>query len=229
MRTLICLFILLLIAVGIGYLIQQDPGYMIVGYHHWTIAMSVWVGLFLILVAFVVIYFLVRLFQNIKHIPNYFAKRRVLLNLQRYQKYTTTGIADLAMGNFRQAEKKFVKLVRKNPQYTTYLLAAQAAQLQQAYARRDEYFKQALHLSKDDAFTISLTQALYNLQADQTDEALVLLKQLYKTDPKNHLLLNGLKTIYFKRQDWQSLQMILPELKKQKLISADESKRILSH
>jgi HemY protein len=226
MRTLFFLFVLLFISVVLGFLIHQDPGYVVIGYHQWTIATSLWVAVGIIILTFFVLYFVVRVIKNIFSIPNYFSRRRVVVNLQRYQKYMTQGIEDLAVGNYRAAEKIFLKLLRKNNHYTIYLLAAQAAQAERAFDRRDNYFKSAFQCAKDNTFAVLLAQGLYYLQSEQYDESLIILKKLYKTEPKNTLLLSALKALYFKNQDWQSLQLILPQLKKQKLVSKDELTRI---
>ena len=229
MRTLFSLFLLLLIAVGLGFLVQKDPGYVVIGYNHWTAATSLWVAVCIIVLTFFVLYLIVRIFKNIFAIPEYFSHRRFILNLQRYQKYTSQGIADLSVGNYRAAEKLFAKLSRKNKNYTTYLLAAQAAQAQHAYDRRDQYLKSAFSFAKNDTFAVSLVQGIYYIQSEQYDESLAILKQLYKKEPKNPLLLGALKMLYFKNHDWQSLQLILPQLKKQKLISKDELAHIVTH
>lgn len=227
MRTLFFLFLLLLIAVGLGFLIHQDPGYIVIGYNHLTIATSLWIGVAILIFAFFVLYFVIRVLKNIFSIPEYFSHRRFVLNLQRYQKYMSQGVAALAIGNYRGAEKVFLKLSRKNSDFAVYLLAAKAAQAQQAYERRDYYFKNALQLAKkEEIFAVSLTQGLYYLESDQYDEALQTLKPLYKIQPKNALLLNALKILYFKNQDWQSLELILQGLKKFKLISKDELLRL---
>lgn len=222
MRTLFFLFLILLVAVGLGFLIHQDPGYIVIAYQQWTIATSIWIGLVIVLIAFLVLYFVVRLFKNIVSIPRLLARRRQFLNLQGYQKYMTQGVLALAIGDFKKAEKYFVKVIGKNNSYANYLLAAQAAQGQKAFDRRDNYLKTAFQLAKDNTFAVSLVQGLYCLHSDQWDEALVSLKVAYKEEPKNTMLLNALKMIYFKKRDWQSMQLILSQLKKQKLISKDE-------
>lgn len=222
MRTLLFLFLLLLLGVGLSFLIHQDPGYVVIGYNHTTIASSLWVALAIIVVVFVASYFVVRLLKNIFSIPEYFSHRRVKLNLQRYQKYMIREIVHDAVGDYRAAEKAMVKLLKKNQHYTVYLLAAKAAQQQKAYDRRDAYLKSAFQVAKDDTFTVSLTQGLLYFDAEQYDEALVTLKPLYKNAPKNALLLKALKELYFKHHDWESLKLILPQLKKQGLISKEE-------
>lgn len=222
MRTLLFLFFLLLLGVGLSFLIHQDPGYVVIGYHRTTVATSLWIALAIMVVAFFIIYFIVRLLKNIFAIPDYLSHRRVRLNLQRYQKYITRAIVADSVGNYARAEKAIIKLLKKNNDYTIHLLAAKAAQQQKAYDRRDAYLKSALQAAKDDTFAVSLTQGLLYLDSEQYDEALVTLKPLYKTAPKNTLLLKALKKLYMIHHDWASLNLILPQLKKQGLISKDE-------
>src|SRR3990167_695577 len=215
MRTLFFTFLLLLIAIGLGFLIHQDPGYVVIAYKDWTIATSIWIAAAILLITFFILYFLLRTIKNITSIPSALRRRRQFINAQKYQKFMTLGVIALAIGDFKKAEKCFLKVIAKDENYANYLLAAQAAQGLREIDRRDHYLKTAFQLAKDDTFAVSLVQGIYYLQSDQFDEALVILKQIYKDQPKNPVLLRALKAIYFKIHDWQSLKLILPQLKKQ--------------
>jgi HemY protein len=222
MKKLLGLFLVLLVAIGLGFLIHQDPGYAMVSYDHWLIATSIWVAVATLLLGFIVLYCVIRLFSNIFSIPRRLARRRKYLHLLRNQKYLIEGIEHLMSGEYKKAEKCFLKSGEKNMSYVNYLLAAKAASGEDAVNRGDEYLKKARALKKDAGFVISLTEAKMFMQADQTDAALPIYKSLLQQEPKNPLVLSGLKSIYFKTRQWESLKLLLPQLKKQKLISSDE-------
>ena len=65
MKKLFLLFVVLLIAIGLGFLIHQDPGYAMVSYEHWVVATSIWVAVATVLIAFFVFYYFLRFFSTL--------------------------------------------------------------------------------------------------------------------------------------------------------------------
>ncbi len=222
MKKLFLFFILLLIALGLGFLIHEDPGYAMISYGKSVITTSIWVAAAIFLLAWCVLYFLVRIVMNIFSIPSALKRRKKIRNMEKYQEYLLKGISDFIIGDYTKSENLFVKAAEKNDHYINFLLAAKTAQAQLALDRRDIYLQKALISSEDAKFEIALTQAQLFMQSDQTDEALTVLKSLHHQDPKNILVLTLLKQIYFKMHEWESLKLLLPQLKKQSLISSDE-------
>jgi HemY protein len=110
MKKLFFLFIVLLAAIGLGFLIHKDPGYAMVSYNHWVIATSMWVAAATLLLAFIIFYFIVRLIKTIFSIPKRLARRRQFIHAQKYRKYMTLGIAELNNSNVKKAQKYFVRL-----------------------------------------------------------------------------------------------------------------------
>ena len=93
MKKLLSLFIVLLIAIGLGFLIHKDPGYVMVSYDHWVIATSIWVAVACCLLGFVIFYFFLRLFINLFAIPKKLKRRRQWRNAKKYRKYMMLGIS----------------------------------------------------------------------------------------------------------------------------------------
>lgn len=222
MKKLFLIFILCIIIAGLVFFLHDDPGYAILSYRNWVISTSFWVALTSITLLFFVFYFLIRCISNVLSIPKIVKRKHKLHRALQYQKNMSTGISELITGDFKNAEKCFLKIAEDSESYIDYVLAAQAAQAQQAFDRRDHYLQKAFLFGKDATFAISLTQAQFFLKSDQWDLALPILKSLYQQAPKNPLILSGLKTIYFKLREWESLKTLLPQLKKQNLISQHE-------
>lgn len=110
MKKLFLIFFVLLIAIGLGFLIHQDPGYVMVSYDKWVIATSIWVGAATTLIAFFIFYFFIRFFSNVMNLPKKMRKRKMRLRAKNYRKWMSLGIAELANGNQKKAEKCFSKL-----------------------------------------------------------------------------------------------------------------------
>lgn len=224
MKKILFVFLILLGAIGLGFLIHQDPGYVMISYRQWIIATSIWVAVAMFIISFFILYFLVRLLKNIFELPEFFARRKQKRYAKKYQRNIAAGLINMALGDFSDAEKNFSKTIRYSAtdDLSGYLLAAKAAHDEKCFEKRDDYLQKALLINPDARFAIELSQARFYLASDQWDDALFLLKKLYQQQPKNTLILSALKTIYLKLHDTQSLNAILPQLKKQKLISSAE-------
>ena len=214
MKKLLCIFIILLIAIGLGFLIQKDPGYVLIAYNHWIIATSFWIGLVTFLMVFIIFYFVVRVIKNTLAIPDFFSRRNTLIRAQKYNQWMTRGITELAIGNFKKAEKYFIKTsTLSNHSYVNYLLAAQAAQAQNKKDQRDCFIQKAFDIAGNSSFVVSLTQAQLLLQSQAYEAALAILIKLLPEQPKNNLILNALKAIYLQQKNWKALSIIMPVLK----------------
>ncbi|PIZ05009.1 MAG: hypothetical protein COY58_01045 [Gammaproteobacteria bacterium CG_4_10_14_0_8_um_filter_38_16] len=222
MKKILFLFLILLTAIGIGFLIHKNPGYVIVSYEGWIVTTSIWIALITLFLAFCVLYFFMRAIKNIALISKRLAHRKKFKFAQKYQRCITQGITSIAQGEFKNAEKYFLKSNHYAASFTNYLLAAKAAHDEQRFEKRDDYLQKALAIDPKARFAITLSQARFYLESDQIDEALGILKQLYQKEPKNKLILSSLKSVYMRTNDTQAMHFILPQLKKYKLISTNE-------
>src|SRR3990167_8037076 len=228
MKFLLFLFLIVALGIFIGVMIDTNPGYTVISFNNWVVSTNIWTALACLLLFFIVFYALTRLMHNIFAFPTYLARKRKLAQAHRYQLHMEKGMMGLAAGDFKRAEKHFIKVNNQHESCATYLLAAQAAQAQHEFVKRDEYFQKAFDIAGEDRFAVLLTQANYLMQNDQTDEALLIFKQLHRQKPTNPLVLRGLKNIYFQLHQWEPLHLILPQLKKLKLITEDELEKCQS-
>jgi HemY protein len=95
-----------------------------------------------------------------------------------------------------------------------YLQAARAAHLQGKDERRDEWLRMAFQETPEAANAVLLTQAEFQLDRGQYEQALATLRRL-EEDSRDHaqaLALMG--RLYYKLKDWDSLRELLPRLGK---------------
>lgn len=69
MRRLILALLVLLFAIWIGVKIAADPGYVLIAYHHLVIEMPLWVAVVGVVVIFLLLYCLLRLYTAINVLP----------------------------------------------------------------------------------------------------------------------------------------------------------------
>ncbi|WP_373692253.1 heme biosynthesis protein HemY, partial [Endozoicomonas sp. SESOKO1] len=73
---------------------------------------------------------------------------------------------------------------------------------------------------------IGITQAQLQLASNHLEQALATLTHLHKKYPRHGYILKMLKQVYIRLNDWQSLEKLLPRLRKQKVIKEDEYQQL---
>ncbi len=223
MKKLIFGFIVLLVAIWLGYLIHEDAGYLLITYGHWSIETSLWVAIISLILAFLIIYFIIRLIKNTMALSERFRHWGKERNNKKVKKLTDIGLCELAEGDWQDAEHNLIKAAKINSRpLINYLAAARAAQEQQAYSRRDEYLKKAHKTTSGSEIAVGLTQAQLQLNNQQWEQALATLKHLNQVSPKHRYVLSLLKQVYLKLNDWSQLENLLPSLRKNKVLTKDK-------
>ncbi len=221
MKRFLLFLITLIIAVCLGIIIKHDPGYMLLSYGSWTMEMPLWFGIIIIIVAFLIVYWIVRILAYGFHIPeryHFWARRR---QLHAAHELTNKGLIAVTEGNWKEAER----LLRRSAAHTdtpliNYLAAARSAQELGGYDRRDTYLRQAHEAKPEAEIAVGLTQAQLQLEHKQYEHALATLRHLRDLVPHHKYVIKLLKKVYLALNDWSGLQKLLPELRKYKVMSA---------
>src|SRR3990167_751160 len=231
MKRLFIALIILLIAIGIGYLIHQDTGYVLVAYHGWTLETSLWVAILIVIVVYLILYVLMRLYR---HARTFHHKIRLHRHKRRDKKgrdYTNKGLIELAEGNWKKAESLLTKSAKHTDRnkLINYLAAARAAHEQEAYDRRDSHLREAHKSTKGSEIAVGLTQAQLQIGGNQWEQALATLKHLHQLAPKHRHTLKLLKQVYAELHDWGNLLEILPDLRRYDIVTTEETNTLAKH
>ena len=123
MRRTILFLLALVIAVYLGLQLQSDPGYLLVTHGHWSVEMPLWFGLLSIIIVYVVVTLIMKLFGKTfslrQRINNWREQRRQ----QMQQQYSSRGLLELANGHWPQAEKWLVKAIKSGAPALIHYLA----------------------------------------------------------------------------------------------------------
>lgn len=228
MRKLILLIVLGL-AVGalFGQLMQSLPGYWLVRVGDTSVQTSFWFGIVLLLGAFLVLHFALRLLMRM-HRPVSRLKLWSTRNRNRNaMRRTVRGLVALAEGRWKRAEKSLVKAADdSSTPLVNYLSAALAAHYQGRYEQADTLLKRA-HMSTEGADTaVGMVQAQLMLDRQHYEEALATLTRLDKQLPDHPQILKLLKQAYLSVSDWDGLRRLMPRLARHQLIADDERKEL---
>lgn len=231
MKNLIYFIGSLLAAICTAYLLHNwlasynDPGYVLIGFGHWSLETSLTVFSVILVLSFFGFYSLFRLMGVLIRMPGQIAKRRHSIKFNRSQEALIAGLFDAADGNWENAERILIKhAAHSGAPLLHYLTAARAAQSRGAFDKRDEYLKKASEQSPDNDMTVGLTQAELHLSEKQFEQALETLSKLHAINPNHSRVLKMMHHAYEHLGDLEGLNKLLPALQENKLVMEAEVK-----
>ena len=207
---LIVVIVLMASAFGLHFLLS-DPGYVIINFRGYVIEMSVPV-LAALAVALLVVAWLIR---KIIVAPRRLGEAAGRYRSARSGQKLTKGMIAVAEGNLSRGERLLGRAASTSDSpLFNYLQAARAAHLQGKDERRDEWLRMAFQQTPEAANAVLLTQAEFQLDRGQYEQALATLRRL-EEDSKDHVQALALMgRLYYKLRDWKALGELLPRLGK---------------
>jgi len=221
------LYLLLLAVIAgaalLGMAIAEHPGYVLFAYKGYRFESSLWVflGLLLVLVvAFFVLRWIVGLVAASAGLVLPWSQRN---RNRRARQAALRGQRDLAEGNWQQALHQLTRAATSDQQpLVHYLGAARAANELGEYAQSDELLREARERDPKAEVAIGLTQARLLIDRSEYRQALAGLQQLSEDHPQHPYVLRLLQKLYVQLQDWSALCLLLPTLRKRKVLPADK-------
>lgn len=222
-RVYIYCLIALLVAIGLVFAIQTDAGYIVINYNGHMVKTSFWVGLALFALLFIVLSLVAILVRTLivrgTLVGQWFSGRKQ----RRSQELTTQGFIAFIEGNWERARKLLAKSAKQSQTpLLNYLFAARASNELGDEEKTKQFLKSAELSSVDAAVAVDLAQAEIQLSQGRYEQALATLIRLKEQADKQPYVLKLLKTVYTKLDDWGAMSDIIPELKRLKLVGAEE-------
>lgn len=194
-----------------SHFLLQDPGYVAINFRNYLVEMSVPVLLSVILLLFLLVWALVKIFNA----PRKLGEAAGRYRSSRAGSRLTQGVIEVAEGNFARGEKLLSRTARvSDAPLLNYLQAARAAHLLGQNERRDRWLREAYERTPEAASAVLLTQAELQLDQGQYEQALATLRRLEEKAPNHSYALNLLGRLYYRLQDWPHLEALLPRLGK---------------
>jgi HemY protein len=222
-RTGIYIAIALLAGALLAQFLMADPGYVALRIGSSLIEMSFVSFVLLLLATYVVVRLIVRLVSARKLWREAQQERR----FERARRSLARGLLEMAEGEWAAAEDTLTRSARDAQQPAAhYLVAARAAELQNAHQRRDDLLARALDIPGERRAPVLVMQAELLLKHQQLDAALAALEQLENCGEQNARGLMLLARIYRQTGAWQKLQGLEPRLRNTRGINtslADET------
>ncbi len=231
MKNLIYFVASLIAAIAVAFLFHNwlssynDPGYVLIGFGHWSLETSLTVFTVIQVIGFFFLYSFFRLMGVLIRMPSQVAKRRQSIKFNRSQEALIAGLFDAADGNWESAERVLIKHASNSgAPLLHYLTAARAAQSRGALDKRDEYLRKASEQSADNDMTVGLTQAELHLSEHQFEKALDTLSKLHEINPNHGRVLKMMHQAYQHLGDIEAINKLLPSLQEHKIVMEGEVK-----
>ncbi|MCK5192063.1 MAG: heme biosynthesis protein HemY [Methylococcales bacterium] len=225
----------LCIAIAAAFLIHNwltkynDPGYVLMGFGHWSLETSLVVFAVAQVIVFFILYIFFRLIGVLLRLPGKLKIKSKNIKFNRSQEALISGLVDSAEGNWEKAEKILIKHASNSgAPLLHYLTAARAAQSRGAIEKRDEYLRKATEQSGETDIAVGLTQAELHLSSNQFDQALETLTKLQSIDSGHASVLKLLHQTYQHIGDWESIRKLIPSLHQNKILMEAEVKLLES-
>jgi HemY protein len=206
----------------LGIALHTDPGYVLIGIHHWTIETTLAVALPLFILFFLLLHALLLLLSWITKVPEKWSEWRINRQTKRAQIHTQQGLIEFSQGHWLRAKHYLMKALpaSKTP-LLNYLTAARAAQEMGDSTLRDEYLHCAERSIPDAKIAVELTQAELQLANQQWEQARITLHRLQDLSKSHPYVFKLLIELYKKTEDWPQLIALLPDLKRHQIIPKD--------
>lgn len=171
------------------------------------------------------VYLLLRLISRFISLPKKIEKRRRRNRIEQSERLLTEGLIASQEGQWHKAEL----ILKKGAQYSSapsinYLAAAQVAQEMGQVEQRDHYLRLAHEHGDDNSPAIGVSQARMQLEQEQNELALATLKSLRQQFPQHQEIKRLLMECYYRVREWSGVIELLPDIKKQRLMSGEKMK-----
>lgn len=212
MKFGILVVIALLVSVVAANALLADPGYVAITIRGYVIETSVPV----LLLAIVLLLLGIALAWKLFTAPRIVGEAAGRYRAGRAGQKLTAGMIEVAEGNYAKGEKLLARAATTSqvPLFS-YLQAARAAHLQGEDERRDEWLRLAYEETPEAANAVFLTQAEFQLDRGQYEQALATLRQLEENSREHSYALALMGRLYYRLEDWDELAKILPRIEKQ--------------
>lgn len=222
-RVYLLLVVAIVVATGLGIAVSRHSGYVLISYDTFRYESSLWATLAL-LAAVVLVLWLLKVLVGL-----IFTSTGLVNPWSRHNRSRRTRIAieqgqmDLAEGRWASAQKHLHRAAEAERQPLLYYLgAARAANELGRTEDSDNLLERALERQPQAELAIALTHAQLQVDRGDADAALVTLQAMHERHPHNAQVLRQLQRLHQQRGDWPALIRLMPELRKDKVLSTKE-------
>ncbi|SEQ29873.1 HemY protein [Ectothiorhodospira magna] len=227
MKSLIVIFLVLIVSAVATLMFMEEPGYVLFAYADMSVQTTMAFFIIALVVILAVVYGLIRFLVGLFGLPGRMSEKRQQKKAVACQRGLALGLAEMTEGRYAKAEKLLVQSAKRgDAPMLNYLSAARAAQMQGAYDRRDEYLRQASQSGSNTEVAVGLTQAELQIAHGEHAQAISTLRHLNDVAPGNQQLLRLKARLCQEVGDSESLMGLMSDLRKAKAFDGETLEKL---
>lgn len=219
MKAGLLIVLTLLIGAVLAHFLLESNGYVLISFRGYTVEMSVPVLLFLMLL----VYMAIRTLARIWHAPRQLGEMAARARVARAGRHITRGFVALSEGKLTRGERLITKgAANSEAPLVNYLTAARTAQMQGDQGRRDGWLKMAYEQDDASRNAVLLTQAELQMADGDYEQARASLNRIRDDQPQHPQALKMLVELHRRDGDWDVVLELLPTLRRAKNVPATQ-------
>lgn len=222
-RVYLLAVVAIAVAAALGIAIAKHSGYVLIAYGGFRYQSGLWAALgalLAIVLGLLLVRYLTGLVLTSTGVVNPWSRRN---RSRRTRIAIEQGQLDLAEGRWASAQRHLQRAAEHERHPLLYYLgAARAANEQGRTEDSDQLLERALERQPQAELAVALTHAQLQMDRGDSDAALVTLQAMQERYPQNVQVLRLLQRLHRERGEWPALIRLMPELRKGKVLSADE-------
>lgn len=219
MKWLIWLLLVLTAAVGLALLISANDGYVLLVQPPYRIELSLNLLIVLLVIGFLSLHGLLRLIGYMLHLPGHVRDYKQAQRRKEAHAALLEGLHALAEGRYGKSEKAAARALQLGEDAgLSALVAARSAHKLKLPEKRDFYLAEAERLAPEAALSRLLMQAELLLDEHQYAQALRVLQQLERIEPRHPPALRLEMKLHQRLGNWEQLLAVLALLEKRDML-----------
>ncbi|MCV6614056.1 MAG: metal-dependent phosphohydrolase [Cellvibrionaceae bacterium] len=218
------MFVAIIAAIAyLDYLVKHDTGYVLIAFGQYSVEMSFWFTVALIILLVLVVRLTTKISKGSVNLMKKGTGLVLFGSAGAAQKRTEKGLVEFLEGDFKAARKDLIKTAHNvQAPLLNYLAAARSAHELGDDEQASELLLKAEEVASEDSLAIILTQARIQFSGKKYEQCVATLEKARKLAPRNVLVLEYLRNVYVELEDWESLERMLPELERHKIGTQQE-------
>lgn len=223
MKKTFFFFIVVIVCYVFARLFIAHKGYVLLSWGPYVLESSLWSFLGALMICGVAIALVISFIQLFFGGISLFYPVTRKAKSKKALMQATRGMIYFSNGRWHAAYKLLISAANAGQApLMTYLVAARAAHNEGNYEASAQCLRKADKAAVGAELVVGVTRAELLLECGQKEQALAILKRLYKKASNHTQVLKLLKQSYYELKDWVALSKLLPELRKRKVINASE-------
>lgn len=223
MRKTLFFFLVVIVCYVFARLFVAHKGYVLLAWGAYTLESSLWSFLAALIIAVVIVALVINCIQLFFGGISLFYPVTQKAKSKKALMQATRGMIYFSNGRWHTAYKLLLSAANAGQApLMTYLAAARAAHNEGNNEACAQCLRRADKAAAGAELIIGVTRAELLLECGQKEQALAILKRLYKKASNHTHVLKLLKQSYYELKDWSALSELLPELRKRKVINSAE-------